>query len=45
MFIGLFIGLSSTVFANGGVVDATEPAGSGGVVLKQSTDVTLVSKR
>ncbi len=45
MFIGLFIGLSSVVFANGGVVDATEPAASGGVVLKQSTDVTLVSEK
>ena len=44
MFIGLLIGLSSTVFANGGIVDVTEPAASGGVVLKQSEDVTLVSK-
>ena len=44
MFLGLLIGLSSAVFANGGIVDTTEPAGSGGVVLKQSTDVTLVSE-
>ncbi|MGC6510393.1 MAG: NADase-type glycan-binding domain-containing protein [Myxococcota bacterium] len=45
MLIGLCFGLSSVALANGGLVDVTEPAASGGVVLKQSTDVTLVSEK
>ena len=41
----LAMALIANGFANGGLVDYAEPDAAGGVVLKQSTDVTLVSEQ
>ena len=43
--IYLAMALIANGFANGGLVDSALTDAAGGVVLKQSTDVTLVSEK